>query len=48
VLRVGGRVVVVMTPEFDAATGELVRLCSVLNPAKFGAIPDAPPQPPAR
>ena len=45
VLRVGGQVVVVMAPEFDAATGELVRLSSVLNPAKFGAIP---PQPPAR
>jgi RNA polymerase sigma-70 factor (ECF subfamily) len=48
VLRVGGQVVVVMQPEFDAATGELVRLSSVLNPAKFRAIPAAPAQPPAR
>jgi RNA polymerase sigma factor (sigma-70 family) len=48
VVRVGGQVVVVMAPEFDAATGELVRLSSVLNPAKFGAIPAAPAQPPAR
>ena len=38
VARVDGRVVVVMAPEFDAVTGELVRLCSVLNPAKFGAV----------
>ena len=43
VLRVAGDVVVVMQPEFDAATGELVRLSSVLNPAKFGAIPAQPP-----
>ena len=47
VARVGGQVVVVMQPEFDAATGELVRLSSVLNPAKFGAIA-GPDQPPAR
>ena len=38
VARVDGQVVVVMAPEFDAVTGELVRLCSVLNPAKFGAV----------
>ncbi|MDT7744404.1 MAG: hypothetical protein QOE59_3482 [Actinomycetota bacterium] len=48
VLRVGGAVVVVMAPEFDAATGELVRISSVLNPAKFAAIAGAPAQPPDR
>jgi hypothetical protein len=37
-----------MQPEFDATTGELVRLSSVLNPAKFGAIPAARAQPPDR
>jgi RNA polymerase sigma factor (sigma-70 family) len=45
VLRVGGAVVVVMQPEFDATTGELVRLSSVLNPAKFGAIPGGASEP---
>jgi hypothetical protein len=48
VLRVGGQVVVVMQLDFDAATGELVRLSSVLNPAKLAAISIAPAQPPAR
>jgi RNA polymerase sigma factor (sigma-70 family) len=48
VLRVEDRVVVVMAPEFDAATGELVRLSSVLNPAKIRAIPGAPSSPSAR
>jgi RNA polymerase sigma factor (sigma-70 family) len=37
VVRVDGRVVVVMGPQFDPATGELVRLDSVLNPAKLAA-----------
>ena len=47
VARVDGQVVVVMQPEFDATTGELVRLSSVLNPAKLAAVA-GPAQPPAR
>jgi RNA polymerase sigma factor (sigma-70 family) len=43
VVRVGDQVVVVMTPEFDPATGELVLLSSVLNPAKVAGMPAQPP-----
>jgi RNA polymerase sigma-70 factor (ECF subfamily) len=41
VVRDAERVIVVMTPEFDADTGELVRLLSVLNPAKVRRWPAA-------
>lgn len=41
VVRDAERVIVVMAPEFDADTGELVRLLSVLNPAKVGRWPAA-------
>ncbi|HEY2193168.1 MAG TPA: sigma-70 family RNA polymerase sigma factor [Actinomycetospora sp.] len=43
VARAGEQVLVVMTPEFDPATGELVLLSSVLNPAKMAAMPAQPP-----
>jgi RNA polymerase sigma factor (sigma-70 family) len=43
VVRVGDQVIVVMIPEFDPATGELVLLSSVLNPAKTAAMPAQPP-----
>lgn len=43
VARAGAQVIVVMTPEFDADTGELVTLSSVLNPAKVTAMPAQPP-----
>jgi RNA polymerase sigma-70 factor (ECF subfamily) len=49
VVRTAGQVLVVMQPEFDAATGEVVRLSMVLNPAKIRAFPGSvAPQPPAR
>lgn len=41
VVRDAERVIVVMAPEFDADTGELVRLLSVLNPAKVRRWPAA-------
>jgi hypothetical protein len=43
VVRAGEQVIVVMTPEFDADTGDLVTLSSVLNPAKVAAMPAQPP-----
>ncbi len=48
VVRDAERVIVVMAPEFDADTGELLRLFFVLNPAKVRAIAGPAPQPPAR
>lgn len=42
VVRDAGQVVVVLAPEFDADTGELTLLPSVLNPAKIGRWPSAP------
>lgn len=43
VVRAGEQVIVVMTAEFDPATGELVLLSSVLNPVKMAAMTAQPP-----
>jgi RNA polymerase sigma factor (sigma-70 family) len=49
VVRDAERVIFVMQADFDAATGELVRLSSVLNPGKITTIPGpAAAAPPAR
>lgn len=42
VARAGEQVILVLQPEFDAATGELVRLSSVLNPAKVRGVSQRP------